>query len=217
MDIMLDMERKERLRNGRGNALLVSDSIYNACRYYELFQQAGLTQCAIITSFIPNIKDIKGEGVNYTEKLQRFDIYRKMLATYFNEDADSAIKKIDQYEKEVKQKFVKEPAQMKLLIVVSKLLTGFDAPPATYLYIDKTLHDHGLFQAVCRANRLDGDDKEYGYIIDYMDLFNDLKSAYQDYTSGAFNSYDKQDIEGLFGEDRLKKRSGTPERDIGSH
>ena len=93
---------------------------------------------------------------------------------------------------------------MKLLIVVSKLLTGFDAPPATYLYIDKTLHDHGLFQAVCQLNRLDGDDKEYGYIIDYMDLFNDLKSAYQDYTSGAFNSYDKQDIEGLL-ENRLKK------------
>ena len=60
---------------------------------------------------------------------------------------------------------------MKLLIVVDKLLTGFDAPPATYLYIDKQMHDHGLFQAICRVNRLDGDDKEYGYIIDYKDLF----------------------------------------------
>jgi len=58
---------------------------------------------------------------------------------------------------------------MKLLIVVNKLLTGFDAPSATYLYLDKNLRDHGLFQAVCRVNRLDGDDKEYGYIIDYMD------------------------------------------------
>ncbi len=204
MDIMLDMERKERLRSGRGNALLVSDSIYNACRYYELFQQAGLTQCAIITSFVPNLKNIIGEGANYTEKLQQYDIYRKMLAAYFNEEADDAIKKIDQFEREVKKKFVKEPAQMKLLVVVSKLLTGFDAPPATYLYIDKILQDHGLFQAVCRVNRLDGDDKEYGYIIDYMDLFNELKSAYQDYTSGAFNSYDKLDVEGLL-ESRLKK------------
>ena len=50
MDIVLDMERKERLQNGRGNAMLVSDSIYNACRYYELFQKAGLKNCAIIAS-----------------------------------------------------------------------------------------------------------------------------------------------------------------------
>ncbi len=64
---------------------------------------------------------------------------------------------------EAKKKFVEEPAQMKLLIVVDKLLTGFDAPSATYLYIDKKMQDHGLFQAICRVNRLDGDDKEYGY------------------------------------------------------
>ena len=64
---------------------------------------------------------------------------------------------------------------MKLLIVVDKLLTGFDAPPATYLYIDKQMQDHGLFQAICRVNRLDGDDKEYGYIIDYKDLFKSLE------------------------------------------
>ncbi len=57
------------------------------------------------------------------------------------------------------------------LIVVDKLLTGFDAPPATYLYIDKPMQDHGLFQAICRVNRLDGEDKEYGYVIDYKDLF----------------------------------------------
>jgi type I restriction enzyme R subunit len=71
----------------------------------------------------------------------------------------------------VKKKFIDEPGQMKLLIVVDKLLTGFDAPPATYLYIDKQMRDHGLFQAICRVNRLDGDDKDYGYIVDYKDLF----------------------------------------------
>jgi type I restriction enzyme, R subunit len=204
MDIMLDMEQKERLRNGRGNALLISDSIYNACRYYEFFQDAGLAQCAIITSFEPNVKTIKGEGANYTEKIQQFEIYRKMLAAYFKEDVENAVKKVNQFELEVKKTFVKEPAQMKLLIVVSKLLTGFDAPSATYLYIDKQLQDHGLFQAVCRVNRLDGEDKEYGHIIDYMDLFNDLKAAYQEYTTGAFTHYDKEDIEGLL-ENRLKK------------
>lgn len=206
MDMMLDMERKERLQNGRGNAMLVSDSIYNACRYYELFQSAGLKNCAIVTSFVPNHNDIKGEetGEGYTEKLQRFEIYRKMLAFYFNEDADEAIKKVEQFEIEVKKKFVEEPAQMKLLIVVNKLLTGFDAPSATFLYIDKKLRDHGLFQAVCRVNRLDGDDKDYGYIIDYMDLFSSLEQAFNDYTSEAFSGYEKSDIDGLL-KNRLQK------------
>lgn len=204
LDLVMDMEKKERLQNGRGNAMLVSDSIYNACRYYELFQNAGLKNCAIITSFVPNAADIKGEGDNYTEKLQRFEIYRKMLANYFNEDADTALNKVDQFETEVKKKFVEEPAQMKLLIVVNKLLTGFDAPSATYLYIDKKLRDHNLFQAVCRVNRLDGDDKDYGYIIDYMDLFKSLEQAFNDYTSEAFSGYEKTDIEGLL-KDRLQK------------
>ena len=93
---------------------------------------------------------------------------------------------------------------MKLLIVVDKLLTGFDAPPATYLYIDKHMQDHGLFQAICRVNRLDGEDKGYGYIIDYKDLFKSLERAVTDYTSGAFDGYDKEDVAGLL-TDRLEK------------
>jgi type I restriction enzyme R subunit len=204
LDIMLDMERKERLQNGHGNAILISDSIYNACRYYELFQNAGLKKCAIVTSFVPNHKDIKGEesGEGYTEKLKRFEIYQQMLASYFNEDPQTALNKVEQFETEVKKKFVEEPAQMKLLVVVNKLLTGFDAPSATFLYIDKKLRDHGLFQAVCRVNRLDGDDKDYGYIIDYMDLFGSLQKAFDDYTSEAFSGYEKADIEGLL-KDRL--------------
>jgi hypothetical protein len=59
----------------------------------------------------------------------------------------------------------------KASLSVDKLLTGFDAPPATYLYIDKQMQDHGLFQAICRVNRLDGDDKEYGYIINEMAVY----------------------------------------------
>jgi len=152
---------------------------------------------------MPTLK-AKESGEGYTEKLKRFEIYQKMLAEYFNEPPEEAIKKVEQFEKEVKAKFVDEPAQMKLLIVVNKLLTGFDAPPATYLYIDKKMQDHGLFQAVCRVNRLDGDDKDYGYIIDYMDLFDSLKTAFTDYTSGAFDAYEKADVEGLL-KDRLKK------------
>lgn len=193
-DILLDMETRERLQNGRGNALLVSDSIYNACRYYQLFQDSGFTRCAIVTSFAPSHADIKGEGENYTEKIMQYEIYQKMLNGKSTED----------FEDEVKKRFIDEPAQMKLLIVVDKLLTGFDAPSATYLYIDKSMRDHGLFQAICRVNRLDGDDKEYGYIIDYKDLFGSLETAYNDFTSKAFEDYDKEDVEGLL-TDRLNK------------
>lgn len=207
-DVMIDMATKERLQNGRGNAMLVSESVYNACRYYELFQKAGLKQCAVITSYSPHHGDIKGEetGEGTTEKLLKYDVYRKMIANYFNITEDEAQNKTEEFEKEVKKKFVDEPAQMKLLIVVDKLLTGFDAPSATYLYVDKSMKDHGLFQAICRVNRLDGEDKEYGYIIDYKDLFatGKMEQAINDYTKGAFDAYEKEDVAGLL-QDRLKK------------
>ena len=195
-DILLDMETRERLKNGHGNAMLISGSIYNACRFYELFQQSGFVKCAIVTSFAPSHIDIKGEetGDGNTEKILQYDIYKKMLNGKSAED----------FEDEVKRQFVDEPAQMKLLIVVDKLLTGFDAPSATYLYIDKSMKDHGLFQAICRINRLDGDDKEYGYVIDYKDLFKKLEKSVEDYTSGAFDAYEKDDVQGLL-TDRLKK------------
>jgi type I restriction enzyme, R subunit len=110
----------------------------------------------------------------------------------------------DEFEKAVKKKFIDEPGQMKLLIVVDKLLTGFDAPPATYLYIDKQMRDHGLFQAICRVNRLDGDDKEYGYVIDYKDLFKSLERSVHDYTSEALDGYDHDDVADLLS-NRLEK------------
>ena len=127
-----------------------------------------------------------------------------MLADYFDEPEDTAVGKVEEFEKAVKKEFIENPGQMRLLIVVDKLLTGFDAPSATYLYIDKKMRDHGLFQAICRVNRLDGDDKDYGYIVDYQDLFNSLEDAITDYTSGALDGYEKNDIEGLLS-DRIEK------------
>src|SRR5438094_6401218 len=112
--------------------------------------------------------------------------------------------KVEQFEKEVKKRFINEPGQMKLMIMGDKLLTGVAAPPATYLYIDKQMQDHGLFQAICRVNRLDGEDKEYGYIIDYKDLFRSLTQSVRDYTGEAFRGYDKADVEGLL-KDRLRQ------------
>jgi type I restriction enzyme R subunit len=206
-DILLDMETRPRLMDGRGNAMLVGGSIYQACKFYELFSNAGFKgKCAIITSYVPNASDIAKEdaGEGKTEKIRQYDIYRKMLADYFNEPEDTAVGKVEEFEKAVKKQFVENPGQMRLLIVVDKLLTGFDAPSATYLYIDKKKRDHGLFQAICRVNRLDGDDKEYGYIIDYQDLFNSLEDAITDYTTGALDGYERQDIEGLL-TDRIEQ------------
>ncbi|BCT76432.1 restriction endonuclease subunit R [Sinomonas cyclohexanicum] len=204
-DILLDMETKPRLMDGRGNAMLVGSSIYQACKFYEMFCQAGFKgKCAIVTSYQPQASDISKEdsGHGATEKLRQYEIYRQMLADHFDEPADLAVTKIEQFEKDVKDRFINQPGQMRLLIVVDKLLTGFDAPAATYLYIDKKMRDHGLFQAICRVNRLDGDDKDYGYIVDYQDLFNSLEDAVTDYTSGALDGYEKHDIDGLL-EDRI--------------
>ncbi|GAA1821038.1 type I restriction endonuclease subunit R [Agromyces neolithicus] len=206
-DILVDMETKPRLMDGRGNAMLVGASIYQACKFYEMFVAAGFQgKCAIVTSYAPNPGDIAKEdsGEGKTEKIRQYDIYRKMLADYFNESEDAVMGKVEEFEKAVKKQFVENPGQMRLLIVVDKLLTGFDAPSATYLYIDKKMSDHGLFQAICRVNRLDGDDKDYGYIVDYQDLFNSLENAITDYTSGALDGYEKNDIEGLL-TDRIDK------------
>lgn len=196
-DILMDFELRDRLNNGSGNAMLVSGSIYQACRYYDIFQQKGFKKCAIITSYNPTLQSIKNEDTGeegYTEKLLQYEVYQNMLDGKTPED----------FEKEVKKKFIDEPGQMKLLIVVDKLLTGFDAPSATYLYIDKQMQDHGLFQAICRVNRLDGESKEYGYIVDYKDLFKSLESSINDYTKEAFADFDEEDVKGLL-DNRLEK------------
>jgi len=204
-DIKKDFITKPRLKDGRGNAILVARSIYEACRYYEIFQNFGLKKCGIITSFEPNENTIKIEetGNGETEKKEQFEIYQKMLKDYGFKDSES-------FEKFAKKKFKEEPANMQLLIVVDKLLTGFDAIHCTYLYIDKQMQDHGLFQAICRTNRLGKEEKndpfykEFGYIIDYKNLLSNLNKSITDYTSDAFDAFDEEDVKGLL-TDRLVK------------
>lgn len=204
-DIKKDFITKPRLKDGRGNAILVARSIYEACRFYEIFQSFGLKKCGIITSFEPNENSIKIEetGAGETEKKEQFEIYQKMLAAYGFKDAES-------FELFAKKKFKEEPANMQLLIVVDKLLTGFDAIHCTYLYIDKQMQDHGLFQAICRTNRLGKEEesdpyyKEFGYIVDYKNLLENLNKSISDYTSDAFDEYDIEDVKGLL-TNRLEK------------
>ena len=189
-DILDDFYKKDRLASGRGNAMLVASSIYEACRYYEIFVQQGFTKCAVVTSYEP--------GALQTQD-REYGIYQKMLNGKTTED----------FERDIKKAFIDTPGQMQLLIVVDKLLTGFDAPPATFLYIDKTMQDHALFQAICRVNRLDGEDKEYGYIVDYRDLFKKLEATVADYTANAFEGFDKDDVLGL-----LKDRFDEGKKDL---
>jgi len=113
------------------------------------------------------------------------------------------------FEDWAKEEFVDHPANLKLLIVVDKLLTGFDAPKATYLYIDKHIEDHNLFQAICRVNRVESEKKEFGYIIDYKNLFGEITEAVEDYTNGAFSGYDSDDVKGL-----LKNRLIQGKKDL---
>lgn len=199
-DIIFDFATKGRLMDGNGNAILVAGSVYSACKYYEIFQSKGFKKCAIISSYTPNADDLRTDTVSddeETETFEKYNTYLKMIGVDPTEDKTQIAKKVEAFETEAKRKFVDEPANMKLLIVVDKLLTGFDAPSCTYLYIDKAMHDHGLFQAICRVNRLDGESKEFGYIVDYKELFGDLADAVNKYTAGAFEAYDEEDVEGL--------------------
>jgi len=203
-DIIFDFSTKARLNSEKGNAILVASSIYEACRYYELFLKTPLkNKCAIVTSYSPQTSDVTTEDTGAsteTEKEFMYNLYKDLLGT----------KSTEQYEDWAKNKFKKEPANMKLLVVVSKLLTGFDAPTCTYLYIDKSMQDHGLFQAITRVNRLDGDDKQFGYIVDYKDLFKKLVNeegtgALQVYTNELdYDNFEAKDIDIML-QDRLEK------------
>lgn len=198
-DIIFDFNVKPRLSAGLGNAILVASSIYEACRYFELFQKTELKdKCAVVTSYNPATKDIATEDTGAgteTEKEFVYNLYKALLGN----------KSTEKYEDEAKSKFIKEPANMKLLIVVDKLLVGFDAPPCSYLYIDKSMQDHGLFQAICRVNRLDSEDKQFGYIVDYKDLFKKVENAVAVYTSELdYDTFSKEEVDVLL-KDRLEK------------
>lgn len=178
--IVEDFSLKPRLNDDRGTAILVVASIYDACHYFQLFQNTYFGKyCGIVTSYEPNHNAISREPAHSDERY-KFDTYTQHV-----------LKKGETtktYEDEAKRRFIEEPANLKLLIVVSKLLTGFDAPSCTYIYLDNELRDHNLFQAICRTNRLDGDDKDYGYIVDFKELFGKVQEAIAVYNSDELDT-----------------------------
>ena len=191
-DICMDMGIKPALREGWGNAMLVCESVYQAYRFWAMFSDMLSPlkdKCAVVTSYggdEPGLSEaFTGEQLTEAEYKHRMNL------------AMRGDKTPEDFEEWAKKEFVEHTAKMKLLIVVDKLLTGFDEPPATYLYIDKKMEDHNLFQAICRVNRLNGEKKRYGYIIDYKHLFESIRGAVKDYTNGAFKNFEKEDVEGL--------------------
>lgn len=209
------------------NAMLVAGGIYSAYKYYKYFQQISgnhllRNRCAVVTSYNPTDSDKRKVEDGELETQQESQFKNEMaIQTY----KDAGVQNSEQYESWAKRLFTKQPARMKLLIVVDKLLTGFDAPSATYLYIDRDMRDHNLFQAICRVNRLginlkkeiDNPDsetifshKEFGLIVDFKHLFNNIQEAVTNFNdeNGGLAGYDAIDIEGLLEDavSRNKKR-----------
>ena len=204
-DIVFDFGVKPRLSNQRGNAILVASSIYEACKYFELFQKTVFKgKCAVVTSYNPQTQDITLEDTGANTETDKQFIYNIYMALLKDVEALPGKSKTETYEDQAKKLFKEQPANMRLLVVVDKLLTGFDAPSCTYLYIDKSMQDHGLFQAICRTNRLDGDDKDFGYIVDYKDLFKKVENAIAVYTSELDKSSGGADPDVLL-QDRMTK------------
>ena len=124
-DIIQDFNMKPRLMDGNGNAILVADGIPTACKYYEIFQQMGFKKCAIISSYTPNKGELRTDTVSDeddTETFLKYETYLKMLGLDPSDlpNAGSVQAKVEEFEKEAKRKFVEEPANMKLLIVVGQ-------------------------------------------------------------------------------------------------
>lgn len=194
-DICKDMTLKPALKNGWGNAMLVCENVYQAFRYYEMFENNTLLQghCAVVTSYDGKAPELSEgyTGEAATEAEYKHRIAKRMFGG----------RPPEEFEERAKERFINQPGAMKLLIVVDKLLTGFDAPSCTYLYIDKKMVDHTLFQAICRVNRLNDENKTYGHIVDYKHLFENIQGAIEDYTNGAFSGYDKEDVAGLLTSD----------------
>ncbi|TXI92379.1 MAG: DUF3387 domain-containing protein, partial [Neisseriales bacterium] len=162
-------------------AMLATSSKYEAIKYYELFEVYG----NIKTAFVISATDTREghEEVDENNKLYVADAWAKVIKRYGDEES---------FLESVKGKFI-DSDEIELLIVVDKLLTGFDAPCAAVLYIDKELKEHNLLQAIARVNRL-SEGKEYGFIVDYRGLLGNLDKALTSY--GALAGFDEEDLTG---------------------
>lgn len=164
-------------------AMLATNYKRDAIRYLQCFEQFGDLNCAVVIS-PPDMR----EGVDDVDEGADdlvVSFWSKMMRQYGD---------ADRYEEAIKNRFC--DGEIDILIVCSKLLTGFDAPLCQVLYIDKELKEHGLLQAIARTNRLH-EGKDYGLIVDYRGLIEKLDTAMDMYSGAGLENFDGGDLKGV--------------------
>lgn len=164
-------------------AMLATNYKRDAIRYLKCFEQFSDLNCAVVIS-PPDMRESVDDIDEGTDNMV-IEYWEKMMKLYG--DADT-------YEEAMKNKFC--DGEIDILIVCSKLLTGFDAPVCQVLYIDKELKEHGLLQAIARTNRLH-DGKEYGLIVDYRGLIQKLDAAMDMYSGAGLENFEGRDLRGV--------------------
>ena len=164
-------------------AMLATNSKIEAIRYLEAFEEFADLNCAVVISPPDQREGHEVVDEESKDKIQRF--WKRMMNRYGTPE---------KYEDAIKDEFVNGD-ELDLLIVVDKLLTGFDAPRATVLYVDKPMKEHTLLQAIARVNRL-YEGKDYGLIIDYRGLLDRLDEAMQMYSGAGLENFDPEDLKG---------------------
>lgn len=183
--IALDINKHfcEAMKDSDFKAMLACNYKKDAIRYLDCFDTMGDLRCAVVIS-APDMR----EGADDVDESLDDDVcafWQRMMKTYGDQDT---------YEETLKEQF--KHGDIDILMVCSKLLTGFDAPLTQVLYIDKELKEHGLLQAIARTNRL-YDGKDFGWIIDYRGLLKKLDDAMEIYGGAGLENFDTEDIKGV--------------------
>lgn len=161
-------------------AMLATNYKRDAIRYLQCFEQFGDLSCAVVIS-PPDMREGVDDADEGADDLV-VSFWNKMMQQYGD---------ADRYEEAIKNRFC--DGEIDILIVCSKLLTGFDAPLCQVLYIDKELKEHGLLQAIARTNRLH-EGKDYGLIVDYRGLIEKLDTAMDMYSGAGLENFDGGDL-----------------------
>lgn len=177
LDINEHFKKTLKMAKSGFKAMFATSSKYEAIKYHEIFEEYGDIRTAYVISSNEH-EELDGGNKEYVAKA-----WQETIKSYGSEE---------EYLKYVKSEFI-HGDEIDLLIVVDKLLTGFDAPRASTLYIDKQLKEHNLLQAIARVNRL-YDGKDYGYIVDYRGLLGELDQALTNYAS--LDGFDPEDLTG---------------------
>ena len=183
--IALDINQHflEALKETGFKAMLACNYKKDAIRYFNCFEQMGDLKCAVVIS-APDDREGQDDVDESTDDVV-LSFWQRMMKEYGDPDT---------YEETLKEQF--KSGELDILIVCSKLLTGFDAPLTQVLYLDKELQEHSLLQAIARTNRI-YEGKDFGWIVDYRGLLKKLDDAMELYGGAGMESFDAEDIKGI--------------------